>query len=171
MPSLTQWVTYSMENMGPMTTTFTAPPSCATPAQPLVVIADDTFTWGDSPDCPDEDRERYTEGCWPSAREANSLEKAATDEGKSLNQRPDDLLAYFSPGLECPDGWTTAGTIARPVATAADAGRTTEPLNAGGVYTGRNYSMVHERENYWAPDQALAYALEPGETLAMCCPR
>lgn len=145
-----------------MTTTFSVAPSCATPAQPFVLIGDDTFSRGGSPDCWDEGQERYTEGCWPSAREANSLEKAVT-EGKSLTQRPDDLLAYFSPGPECPGGWTTAGTIAKPTAS--------EPLDASGVYTGHNYSMANEREQYLRPDQVLALSLEPGETLAMCCPR
>lgn len=156
-----------------MTTTFTAAPSCATPTDPLIVVADDTFSSrGGSPKCEDQVWEDYPEGCWPSAREANSRKTAAT-EGQTLTDRV-EMLPYFSPGTECPAGWTTAGAVAKPTATADDAGRTTEPALVpvgSGLYAGQNYSMVSKGDGYWHEDQVLAHALEPGETLALCCPR
>ncbi|KAF4976373.1 hypothetical protein FZEAL_6949 [Fusarium zealandicum] len=160
MPSLTEYFGSTITNLGPLTTTYTAPASCATQADHLV-IAIGNFTG--------LQLGRSTCGlkpfskCFPSG--------TAYDEIISKYQEKpiQGYMYYFSPGLACPSAWTTAGTLAH--------GNKTGSADEGGVFTKdpfEYYDLVNteaEPPDEWKnPKSNWLKVLDPSETLAYCCP-
>ncbi|EKJ76061.1 hypothetical protein FPSE_03833 [Fusarium pseudograminearum CS3096] len=102
MPTATEFWGFNAHNMGPLTTTFTAPSSCATgtdhhvfvnASEPVRIFGVPTcgpMTFGD---------------CIPSASLWESIHEQTTEFVQGQ-------YAYFSPGLACPSGWSTVGTLA-----------------------------------------------------------
>jgi hypothetical protein len=100
MPSTTSLSQFILANLGPLTTTWTAPASCATqtnevylastlfPAEGYYSSTCDTQLLGD---------------CFPAGAQLDALWNA------SENAVVGGPLPYYSPGLFCPDTWTTAG--------------------------------------------------------------
>jgi hypothetical protein len=99
MPSVSSLSQFTIINLGPLTTTWTAPQSCATQttvylaasATPDVAVI--AATCGASPD----------ENCYPGAT-------TQIDEIYTMIENLDiGAIPYFSPGSICPDKYTTAG--------------------------------------------------------------
>jgi hypothetical protein len=154
MPS-TAYFGASVINHGPLTTTFTAPASCATNTQHIVyAVASDITQGGEAPSC----TAGSYESCLPSG---GAVDKLVSAQQSVLGQ---GLLELYSPGLACPSGWTTAG-LAAPTVNAS--------LSLSGIFTVS--SSVPTRGSARArPMPALSKylgALSPDETLAACCPR
>lgn len=97
-------VTYlvTWTNLGPLTTTYTAPSSCSTtPLGGLTVYSTDTDGWIDSSWPCDWMRTGLPSWvhCQPSANAYSSLLAATTSPG---------WMTYLSPGLYCPSNYSTA---------------------------------------------------------------
>ena len=150
MVTSTQWFGYEPTNIGPLTTAFTAAPTCLSgsdsnkDARIEVVLAEDirvplgviNCTQGPVP----------TE-CLPSGDVLSSLVEAKSS---SVGQ---GQLPYFSPGIKCPDGWETVGRM-MPSASGSGNGVFTETVTA----TGLNLAVIYDN------------ILEAEETVAWCCP-
>ncbi|KAI1637436.1 hypothetical protein F4809DRAFT_661118 [Biscogniauxia mediterranea] len=158
MPSATEYMGYAVTNLGPLTTTFTAAPSCATAdnalyyanaSAPAQNLGRPTCAWGP-----------WGDACYPSGARLDSLLAAST--------LPGGFAHYYSPGVACPAGWTTAGAAA-----SAGAGASSGALNASGVFTQDPWGEFRE---YGVVDAQLPLgevylgALDAAETLVFCCP-
>ena len=107
MPSVTSLSQYTLQNLGPLTTTFTAPESCATLEPPVALARTDQPSlpyW--QQEC-DEVDDSFA-ACLPSGRAHFDIYKNESDA-----TRPPNVIPYFSPGLHCPDSWTTAGVAVK----------------------------------------------------------
>jgi hypothetical protein len=84
----------------------------------------------------------------------------------SIRQHPQQgYIAYFSPGIACPAGWTTAGSGARGTAGGA--------FNLSGILTENyftNLPSLVEAVPLARPSAVLS-VLDPSETVVYCCPR
>lgn len=201
MPSLSTLAHYTLANLGPLTTPFTAAPACATASAEQQHHLVGQLPWGElaDPRCPEDSGPWHADGCFPSAARVASLHAGLTlTEVVVTSPAPDGdtpstvthqlvprLAEYFSPGVQCPAGWTTAGTLAYPaVATPAPTtgdGTARPSITAPphspdgvGVFTAAaNYTERPEWDQVWSLKlgEVLARALEPSETLAFCCPK
>ncbi|KAK8075517.1 hypothetical protein PG997_010180 [Apiospora hydei] len=163
MPTATEYFGYTALNYGPLTTTFTADPSCATATEGRVIYRSDDLRYqiAYAGDCATTTASPYYLGCFPSASKDMSLFASDVPVGVGL-------ASYFSPGVACPSGWTTAGTMARATGAAGkpDAWNGTGSL-AGDIWEtvyddtlGREVPLLEVYRQIMAPD----------ETLAFCCP-
>ena len=157
MPSTTDHFGDTVTNFGPLTTTYTAPASCATETRhifygnassPAMIYAQPTCGWPPYDDC------------YPSGKKYDNLQ----DIVYSAPSR--NYIWYFSPGIACPSGWTTAGTLLLAGTT------TTDTHDRHGVFT-------EDPHHYHPTEVPIAgfplgrqwhEILDPGETLAYCCP-
>ncbi|KAM3421562.1 hypothetical protein BST61_g1949 [Cercospora zeina] len=103
--------TVTWSNLGPLTTVFTPPASCNTPAGTnLFVQARNTWgydcAWTRTADIPRSD-------CYPSYTAPNPAAFAGGDN----NFLPGEQKFYYSPGYSCPAGWQAATTMSRPAPT------------------------------------------------------
>ncbi|KAK8128863.1 hypothetical protein PG984_009971 [Apiospora sp. TS-2023a] len=171
MPSTTSLSLYSFHNAGLLTTTYTAPASCATaePSNLMLGPIDepDTFYYGG---CSFE-----LGNCYPSGADIDALESKS--DGKSNNR-----FDYFSPGLNCPHDWTTVGVatkIAEGMITSSGpaftyAGSTTVgiPDRTGGTVMRTSMATLSDdMERFvYAGHHALLGAMDRGETAILCCP-
>ena len=145
---------HTFNNLGPLTTTFAAPASCATLTNNVLyrsgTLGGAHFV---SPDC---NIKTSTLGdCIPSGQQRDDqLEKYA---GPTLSAVANGRFNYFSPGIACPSDWTTAG-----VATKDSAGS----LTSSGIFT----PLVP----FFAPDlyppNIFIEAMAPDQTAVLCCP-
>ncbi|KAM5344434.1 hypothetical protein ACJ41O_012970 [Fusarium nematophilum] len=159
MPTVTLITGHSatITNFGPLTTTYTAPTSCATATDHLYFAGKDDpgGIWA-YPMCTIQ-----TFGdCIPSG---DAFDELMTSYDGFLEF---GFYHYYSPGLYCPSGWTTAATLVNP------GGNTAAEVSG---YLTQDYSL---RLGEWEPGRAQPtdptavweQILEPSETLAICCP-
>jgi hypothetical protein len=153
MPTVTSLSGYSLTNLGPLTTTFTAPASCSTAYD--IDVASIGLNLGWVADCsymvPDD--------CYPYGSAIDPINSAI----QKGNPAADNVIGYQSPGLICPSGWTTAG-----VATKLNP---TSTITSG---TGFNTSgWIDPKFPEFFPQylDVLLDALDPNETAIACCPR
>jgi hypothetical protein len=151
-------------NLGPLTETFAAPASCATQdgfaAVEYVTVQtanDEAFTR----------TVRYYADCFlpgpgdcaPSGDAWDAIASSIADEGY------DRQYAFFSPGVVCPEGFTTAGTLRGGA----------EPTGAGIFENGTDPLLGDVEEGSVAVSipkfLALEAVLEDDETFVQCCPR
>lgn len=153
MPSRTEYFGYKFTNLGPLTTTYEPPASCTTATTDRIYFAN-AKTLGIGYGSARCDGPETVGKCYPSGATYDSLlSSRATyhDQG---------LLRYFSPGVACPKGWTTAGTLAH--------GEKTDSAEKAGVFTTEPFPYP---DYMMEPEQIWVNVLEPLETLAYCCPR
>lgn len=155
MPTATALLGWSLLNVGPLTTTFTAPASCATAYRTLIAPATSPaqFQWNvHCPWLPPVD-------CNPSGSVVRALVSSA--EGPS----PSDgrFIPYNSPGLACPAGWATVGVAAKANPTSISVSGQFSQL--GAIPTGADATLFVPQLD------AFLEALDPGETAVVCCPR
>ncbi|KAF5020052.1 hypothetical protein F66182_7933 [Fusarium sp. NRRL 66182] len=153
MPS-TEYFGYSITNLGPLTTTYTPPPSCITATADHIVYAIETLGAHIGLGAPTCESEPF-EDCIPSGAEYDDL--FAT----SYNMAGHGWRHYYSPGLHCPHGWTTAGVLAPGEETGSD--------DKGGFFTRTNPDPTGIATPLM-PDELWSRILGPSETVAYCCP-
>ncbi|KAF9876769.1 hypothetical protein CkaCkLH20_05615 [Colletotrichum karsti] len=159
MPSATEVSQVVLSNLGPMTTVFTPPASCAT-ASPQLFLAF-TNVPGVLPfygrDC-----EKYALGdCFPSGKAIDDG-RASFRSSPSLNNH--GTLYYLSPASVCPDGHTTVGVAAKDGdGKVSSSGLYVPPVWTAGDSLGREPRM-NPVENIFME------ALDAGETAVVCCP-
>jgi hypothetical protein len=155
MPTATQYFGVAITNLGPLTTTYTAPSSCLTATTDHIQYAISgslEYVIG-SPKCTADSLGK----CIPSGSVLDSMvaERFGRQSGQGFQH-------YYSPGVYCPHGWTTAAVLAH--------GEKTDSVERSGFFTATangNWSMPQGMR----PDDEWLNILEPSETLAYCCPR
>lgn len=160
MPTATGYFGYSVHNLGPLTTTFTAPSSCSTGTDHIVYasLTAEPVLFG-APTC----------GLVPFADCIPSGEKWDSVNGQSTTFVQGQFV-YYSPGLACPSGWKTvwsldrgnSGSTATSASGIASLSSLLSPIskNTGG-----------QRPRLMQPTEVWKEVLEPEETLVYCCPR
>lgn len=148
------WMTFA--NYGPVTTTYTPPPTCtATDKYRLGAITYGhpvyDFAQVACPSTADWD-------CVPSGTASASITAPVNADG----QRYVAAGGYYSPGLYCPSGWATVGLMARDASSS---------LSSSGVLSASHTNSAMEMPAAVDPATYLAGLLKPSETVALCCPR
>ncbi|KAF5584087.1 hypothetical protein FPCIR_8778 [Fusarium pseudocircinatum] len=156
MPTLTEYFGTGLTNNGPLTTTYTPHASCATVTTDHIVFAHPdyiTVSYG-APTC-----ETTSMGnCLPSGSNHDKVASYYNEYGGQ------GTIDYYSPGIACPKGWTTAGTFAH--------GNETGSVKKSGVFTQTTSTLsgVSVIDPNMPLEQVWLNALGPSETLAYCCP-
>lgn len=155
MPTATEYFGISVSNIGPLTTTYTPPPECTrATTDHLVYALESSLVYGfGSPDCVIDPYGK----CLPSGAAMDSIIKEY-----SYPKSGQGIHAFHSPGIHCPEGWTTAGLLAH--------GDKTGSAYRSGVFTS-TMSVNSSRPLQMGSDEWWLRVLEPSETLAWCCPR
>lgn len=141
--------TVTFTNYGPLTTTFTPAPNCT---------GSDRYRIG-----------RETNG---SVSPVWMLQCSSTDYSGCIPptstatvwQNPGAIAGYHSPGVYCPSGWATVGVAS------ADKGGSIG-YSGSAIPTTSLYSKLPNPYDYDYKGYLLAKALEPQETMVVCCPR
>lgn len=157
MPTTSTLSHWTFSNWGPLTTTFTAPTSCATVTSNVAI--------GESSLLPNliynvDCAPMYDWSCAPTGT-ITSLPKPYT--ALELNPKAGYLAHYFSPGLYCPSGWATVGIASRDGDKPVDSSGILSPTVP--VPTSVNWPLPN------LPENAFLQLLEPSETAVWCCPR
>ncbi|KAF0316026.1 hypothetical protein GQ607_016716 [Colletotrichum asianum] len=161
----------ALVNIGPLTTTWTAPSACATIthppylAQSYAVAAGIPF-WAE--DCASLTDDPFNE-CVPSATKMNEEWASRKD-----NPMIDDVVYYHSPGNICPSNWTTVGVAARGDGTS---------YSLSGIYADPTFTLIQSdsttthivtqsgaRPGIQPAANMFMSAIEPHETAVACCP-
>jgi hypothetical protein len=154
MPTVTSISLENLINLGPLTTTYTAPASCATLANNVWLS-----TKGDTgfPFVPDCNTLTSTLGpCLPSGSAIDARYAAYSGSPSREFQ-----INYFSPGIHCPSAWTTVG-----VAEKNSAGT----LSSSGVFTSPPALVYNDAYVRYPRPVLFMSLLEPKETAVVCCP-
>ncbi|KAK0390027.1 hypothetical protein NLU13_3600 [Sarocladium strictum] len=156
MPS-TEYFGYLVTNFGPLTTTFTAAPSCETQN---IALGEDIATppvlWRSECDFPS-----LANDCMPSASKYDALYHSY----KSGDLDHQGWVNYYSPASICPSGWETVG--------AASISSGTDSISKAGVFTTGGRPGPTDIPGGWPLllSDVLLGALEEGEKVVWCCPR
>ncbi|KAG8670818.1 hypothetical protein FPOAC2_04121 [Fusarium poae] len=153
MPTATEFFGITAHNLGPLTTTYTAPSSCATnlnyhvfvnATSPHDLLAVPSCSWPKYGDCV------------PSAKEWELTDQQTTTfyQGTSV---------FFSPGIACPAGWNTVGLLAH-----TESGK----FSASGVLATPAPKLEYEEglPELVYPTDYWKNMLDESETFAYCCP-
>ncbi len=160
MPTATTFENFQITNLGPLTATFTAPASCYTGGTGALAYASkalpEAVYWANVCTLPTAD------ACVPSG---SAIAQWQSSHWLDVTQT---LVPYYSPAVDCPAGWTTAGITARNT--------DGSPGTASGAFS-MNISTATTttpglagRPNFLPQQVALAQVLDPGETAVLCCP-
>ncbi|KAJ4110269.1 hypothetical protein NW768_012029 [Fusarium equiseti] len=154
MPTATEFFGITAHNLGPLTTTFTAPSSCATSIndnQVVFVNATSPYSIQGNARC---GLATFSD-CFPSGDELDSF---ISQTSSTFFQT---TSVYFSPGVACPAGWKTAGALAH-----GESGK----MSASGVLSQEPPDADLEFPRaVWVTD-AWRNMLDKSETLVYCCP-
>ncbi|EGY22441.1 uncharacterized protein VDAG_03879 [Verticillium dahliae VdLs.17] len=159
MPTTTWASDFDLVNLGPLTTTFTAPPECTLPVQGV----------GLGPDAYEPDYILWNQQC-DIVSAGNCLPSGSTmdDDYNSRTGQPNRgyQLYYYSPAAACPADWKTVGLVSR-----ANDGS----LSYSGVFdpswVTRPEASVTTKTVFNPLVHRWANALGPQETGIACCPR
>jgi hypothetical protein len=170
MPTATSLSQYTLTDLGPLTTTFTAPTTCATPANIQVAPREspESITWAANCIL----TQRYE--CTPSGDKVSSAMATMDTADPAFGFQ----ISYYSPGLICPSGWLTVGSVEiggdgrrsgsgvfLPPQTA-----TTTTSTAGGGASSADSDSDPPDPAFPQPLDVLADALLSSETAILCCP-
>ncbi|KAF5689865.1 hypothetical protein FDENT_4179 [Fusarium denticulatum] len=157
MPTATAYFGIGLTNSGPLTTTYKPPASCITATTDQIFFAHpDSITIGyGAPTC----GTTLMGKCLPSGSNYDKLFSYLNVHGGEVT------IDYYSPGIACPEGWTTAGTLAY--------GNETGSVEKSGVFTQTTSARpgVSVINPTMLVERVWLNALTPSETLAYCCPR
>ncbi|KAL4904764.1 hypothetical protein BDW74DRAFT_153468 [Aspergillus multicolor] len=174
---------YTYSNLGPITTTFTPPPTCTASDQLALATSDSDygyFVW-------------YSAQCTATVEYTDCVPTTTAEPTQSFLYGDDwyGYGQYYSPGLYCPKGWKTVGMAARDASsvltssgllvptttTTTTSTRTPVPTPYGDDYDEyEDYDYEdydYDDEDYYTyedPVSVLMTALEPKQTMALCCP-
>ncbi|KAL2880653.1 hypothetical protein SGCOL_004030 [Colletotrichum sp. CLE4] len=153
----------SLLNLGPLTTIWTAPASCATatPTPALARLIDPSVAyWLQT--C-QVDRDPYDD-CVPSGELLNS-------EYHSRRTSTQNFLFHHSPGSQCPSGWATVGYGVRDETSSHSlSGVFADPTVTVDLQTTTSIASEINPRFELAPNLFMS-AMEPSETVVVCCPR
>ncbi|RSL68016.1 hypothetical protein CEP54_003005 [Fusarium duplospermum] len=151
MPTTTSYFGTALSNFGPLTTTYTAPSSCYTGTDRIVLVHPNTPNVVQAvPTCKAEPIGE----CLPSGSKWDANETSSTSY----------QYAYYSPGVVCPAGWTTVGTLAHGTKTGGDvSGAFSNTETAKGSH-GTDLPTNMDPLDFWL------HVLDKSETLVHCCP-
>ncbi|KAM0282816.1 hypothetical protein ACHAQH_002820 [Verticillium albo-atrum] len=157
----------SLTNLGPLTTTFTAPEACATNF-PGFSGAALSFRpdWAQAGVSKCGEELKSVGECLPYGDQLDGFraEATSTTEPTSTTEAR-FLVPYYSPGYHCPSGWETAGVAAMDNGTASITGafapKFTDTDDNGEPVTFPPY-------NFFA--NVITSALDAQETAVLCCP-
>ena len=151
MPSASTFAHVALNNLGPLTTTYTAPASCATGTARVNIafLTTPHALFEYSPDCTGQP----VGDCVPSGAAIDSLASAA------LTTPAANAVFYYSPGLVCPSNWATMGAVAK----AADG-----KFSTSGAFSA---TTPIPTRFFDPPLNIIMNAMDPGETAVVCCPR
>ncbi|KAK1721309.1 hypothetical protein CaCOL14_007510 [Colletotrichum acutatum] len=152
----------TLVNLGPLTTIWTAPASCATsvPTPALARRFDPGVAyWQET--C-QVDRDPFDD-CMPSGSAMN-LEYHSR---RTSTQR---FLLHFSPGSQCPSGWVTAGYgVRNEMSSHSLSGVFADPTLT--IDAGTTTSVASEiKPTFELAANLFMSAMEPSETVIACCP-
>ncbi|KAM0261904.1 hypothetical protein ACHAPA_009530 [Fusarium lateritium] len=154
MPTATGYFGVVITNLGPLTTTYTAPSSCLTATTDHIqyALAGSLEYVIGSPKCTADPLGK----CVPSGSVVDSMvdERFGRQSGQGFQY-------YHSPGIYCPHGWTTAAVLAHGQKTGSD--------ERSGFFTATARGNWSKPQGM-APDDEWLNILDPSETLAYCCP-
>lgn len=147
-------------NLGPLTSTWSAPSSCMTAgfntALAYTISQDEGVLVDTYLDCKEELWDRVTE-CFPSGSEYMSIVTSNEEKAEPTYQGH----FFHSPGLQCPEEWFTAGA-----ATMMEDGKV---VKTGEIF--EFYETASAEDIYYKPyAQRFADGLDAGETAIWCCP-
>lgn len=154
-------------NLGPLTTTWTAPAACATITRPPALARRNDGRIGVpfyQQTC-DINADPYND-CIPSGREMNSIYSTRRNDPARNN-----VNFYYSPANQCPSGWSTVGFGVRAE---------TSFLSLSGVFANPTLTLDYGTSTRLNSQVTIALepspnffmsAMEPQETAIMCCPR
>jgi hypothetical protein len=159
MPTVTSLSEFIFNNGGPLTTTWTAPASCATTPHvylALSILPNDAY-WAES--C----STLSLGDCYPSGSVFDEI--LQTRAGTPLQGK---AIEYFSPGYICPDKWVTVGVAAKD---AAGSVSTTGAFNPLATLTTSVTALTELAMGMNPLVNMLTEAIGPLETAVLCCPR
>ncbi|KAM0243081.1 hypothetical protein ACHAP5_006962 [Fusarium lateritium] len=165
MATSTQYFGYDFYNLGPLTTTFTAPSSCATVNTDHVKFFNTSaalmYHTGRA-NC-----DHWTEGdCSPSGSVIDSI-VADIRRGTTT---PANSLFYYSPGIACPSGWDTVGLMAKSNGTLSVSGFLTETLKDYELYSTYYPTSPPNQPRHIQYTEVWGGILKSSETIAFCGP-
>jgi hypothetical protein len=158
MPTST-FLSYDLVNVGPLTTTFTAPSSCETASN--LALAEKAFPY--VPVGSESCLPYSSQGpCVPSGSEIDAISKTR---GMVLIGGYGWAMPYFSPGYHCPAGYTTAGVAEKSA---------NGESSVTGIFSMTAIEAYPEESPQPTPFQlpgvnVVASALDEGETAVICC--
>ncbi|KAH9208228.1 hypothetical protein DL95DRAFT_414975 [Leptodontidium sp. 2 PMI_412] len=155
MPTATSISGWSLLNVGPATTTFTEPASCATAYRTVIAPATDPALPLWNVHCP-----------WVPPADCNpsgSIVQSIISSAEGTNPTDGLFIVYQSPGLVCPSGQATVGAAEKPNPTSISVSGAFNLSDA--IPTGGSYTVFFE-----PPLDVFLAALDPGETAILCCP-
>ncbi|KAL6231576.1 hypothetical protein BDW75DRAFT_38719 [Aspergillus navahoensis] len=152
MPSGTSTLGWTLANWGTLPATWTS--SSCTPSS-VIYYAED-----DDPDIPE-----LFESCPSTAFDTCLPEPTASDlvDDYLSNQRN---VPYWSPGVNCPSGWESVGSAARP----SDGDVTSSGLFTVGAIPTGNWDIPDNDYVQLGFHDAFGALLDPSETAVACCP-
>lgn len=156
MPTATEFFGIAITNFGPLTTTYTPPPSCTTATTDHLIYAIENVTgpYHGAPSC----EHNLVQDCIPDGSSYDTLAD------KIVNPWAYGFFNYHSPGIYCPKGWTTAAVLGHGDKTGSE-------LRSGAFTNTQAPSSTFTGPSIIQPDKVWLSVLEPSETLAFCCPR
>ncbi|RTE76522.1 hypothetical protein BHE90_009004 [Fusarium euwallaceae] len=153
MPTTTAYFGTTLSNFGPLTTTYTAPSSCSTGTDRIVLVHPDTPNIFQAvPTC----KAQPIGECLPSGSKWDANETSST----SFQY----VRAYYSPGVVCPAGWRTVGTLAHATNSGADVSGVFSNTQTAKARGGPDLPTNLDPLDYWL------HVLDESETLVHCCP-
>ncbi|KAJ4393322.1 hypothetical protein N0V93_002530 [Gnomoniopsis smithogilvyi] len=171
MPAATQVASWTLSNIGPVTTTFTPAPSCSGPYNVEIGMYREAFAGENitslvssfelyGPPC--TDAVAPLANCIPSGSLVDSQRNAFTSTHSGA-PNTHYRIDYYSPGLICPSGYSTVGHATK---------------STSGAVSSSGPAFVPENEDFWlannpledlAPNILLQNLFE-GESAVLCCP-
>ena len=158
MPTATEFFGYTLTNVGPLTTAFSAPTTCASFTDYYAIAPSENNTSNlylpiacDFPKHPE---------CYPSG---TKFDEIVDKQSKTIGQ---GYFPYFSPGTICPSAWTTVGAYA--------AASGSNKASSSGIFAEDLWPFDNEPGVVAAALPAGAIftdIVDPGETVVWCCPR
>ncbi|KAK2729463.1 hypothetical protein CKAH01_10146 [Colletotrichum kahawae] len=162
----------ALVNIGPLTTTWTAPSACATITNPPYLAQSYQAAAGIpywTEDCAALLTDDPFNECVPSGTKMNEDWASRKD-----NPMIDNVVYYHSPGTICPSNWTTVGVAARGDGTS---------YSLDGIYADPTFTLIesNSRTTHTVTQSGaqprmqpvvnmFMSALEPRETAVACCP-
>ncbi|KAL4955763.1 hypothetical protein BDW69DRAFT_160001 [Aspergillus filifer] len=191
---------YTFTNLGPLTTTYTPAPSCTgSEAIGIGTLEADSFLWLEFQAQCTNPVDPFTD-CVPKTTEApKPTSTGLSDDFSDYDEYPYYAWGgdYYSPGVYCPSGWETIAMAGRddngkltssgnlgPTPTTTTTTSTKTRILITGTPTGLDLDDYEDYYDYYedydydydydttytSPISLLMTALEPSQTMALCCP-